>query len=280
MRSIFLASAVYLAFLVYPTLSVKIVQALACHEIEGVMYHSEDYSLKCSGTQYDLMRVYTVIWIVMFVIGFPAMVLLALMKYRRVFLKTKTFDSRKFSLGFLTDDYKQDSLSMLWEWMEMVRKLSLSLIGVLFPDKGPTSIACALILSVLFWVLHAQYQPFRYNSCNIYQYACMATLTCLYFCGLLLKVDAVTASERNFMGRLMITMLVLVILGLMWGIYCQLRLFSKELRALYHKFGIKFEGRILHKPGASCIVSFPGKYEEGWKAVVHAGRASAMSVAW
>ena len=40
-----------------------------------------------------------------------------------------------FQQGFLTDDFKQEPLLICWEITEICRKLFLSLVGVLFPDK-------------------------------------------------------------------------------------------------------------------------------------------------
>ena len=98
-RSIFLAAAVYLIIFVYPTLSIKIVQALKCHDVEGTRYHVADYSLECSGARYKRHAAYTWVWIVSLVIGFPLWVLFELLKYRKIMLKKEAdFDSTKYAL--------------------------------------------------------------------------------------------------------------------------------------------------------------------------------------
>jgi len=276
----YLAAAIYLNIFVYPTLSTSIAEGLSCHSVEGTLYHAQDYSLECSGSRFEVYRGYMISLIVLWVVGFPLVVLRQLALYRNVLIQKGDFDSRDYNLGFLVDDFKKNRVSMMWEFVEIIRKLSLSLVGVCFPDKGPISIACALLLSVTFWLLHEHNQPFCLYSCNISQSVCMAVLSALYFCGLLIRINTLNEAQENQIGNLLIAILALaggLVLALM--IY-QGRIFLKNVKMVFHSFGILFEGRILDKHGpVDVVASFPGKYENGWNAVVSTGKMDEISVA-
>ena len=115
----------------------------------------------------------------------------------RLLKKTAKFNPDDYKLGFVTDDYKETGYLIMWEFVEMVRKLLLSLVGVFFPEKGPVSIAVALLLSVFFWLLQENNQPFRSPTCNNLQRLCMGVLSLLYFFGLIITIDAPDAASKS-----------------------------------------------------------------------------------
>jgi hypothetical protein len=74
--------AVYLLLFAYPVLSVKIVEAFACHEIEGVRYLRADYNVRCDTQEWKAMAIYAGVWMCAYVIAFPLFVLYKLWSYR------------------------------------------------------------------------------------------------------------------------------------------------------------------------------------------------------
>jgi hypothetical protein len=69
--------------------------------------------------------------------------------------------------GFLLEDYKLVMPMALWEWIELVRKLCLSVVGAFWSErKGTMCVATALFISAFFFALHLRYYPFKSDACN------------------------------------------------------------------------------------------------------------------
>jgi hypothetical protein len=132
-------------------------------------------------------------------------------------------------LGFLLDDYKLTMPCLLWDGLEMVRKLSLSVIGAWFPSKSPVAIASALLCAALFLVLQCNYRPFRSAVCNAAQQACLAALCLLYFAGLLLKVRCVEDADREALGHLLCLVLFLVLVAVAGAMLMQVAAMARNL---------------------------------------------------
>jgi hypothetical protein len=121
------------------------------------------------------------------------------------------------------------------------------------------SIASALLVSVTFWLLQERYQPFRSPSCNTQQSVSMGVLCALYFCGLLMHVDAVEEQEKESLGVLLIAMLAVVAVSVAGLAHAQKQTAMSMFRLVQHDFSITYRGRILHHEGHNCkyIASFP-----------------------
>jgi hypothetical protein len=163
---------------------------------------------------------------------------------------------------------------MLLNHLYMIRK-----VGVFYPKRGPMGVATACLLAMLFLLLHAVYQPFKSATCNVLQGLCLAVLVILYFCGLLLKANTMNSGEAESVGNLLICLLVSTLVAVGAMVLKQARTARQMLKFLQHSFKILFKGKILCAEGVDCVTSFPGKYENGWNAVVHAGKVELMSVA-
>jgi hypothetical protein len=125
-------AAVYLLLFSYPLVSVKVVNAFACHEIiyhnQSKTYLRSDYSEECYSSEWWSMALYSTSWIVLYVLGFPQIVIYKLQNYARNHAPTR--------LSFLADDYKRGMPMVLWEAEEMIRKLLLSVVGAFFSTKS------------------------------------------------------------------------------------------------------------------------------------------------
>jgi len=89
--------------------------------------------------------------------------------------------------GFLLDDYALVMPAMLWDGIEMIRKLLLSIIGALWPNQSPLAIATALVLSQFFLGIHLAFRPFKRDMVNRVQTCALIADCFLYFGGLLIK---------------------------------------------------------------------------------------------
>jgi hypothetical protein len=192
LQNSFLFVAIYLLVFAYPVLSVKIVEAFACHIVEGVPWLRVDYSIKCYTPQWYTMAAYASVYLLVYVIGLPVFIFCTLWSYRTKIVAAAEAQGPGrvcklcppgLLLGFLLDDYRLELPCYLWESEEIIRKLLLSVIGSFWASKSVVSIACALVLSLVFQLLHSVYNPFKQQACNRLQQVCLSVLNFVYIAG-------------------------------------------------------------------------------------------------
>jgi hypothetical protein len=155
---------VSIALLALPALSLAVSHAdlVRSHYVEGVSYLRADYSVDCRGRQWEVMGAYAGFWLLVYVMAFPLFVLYKLWGYRavptvqqhRASIQSRTsYKTEHLNLHFLLHgeyfrfshclycpslfltpiwfaDYKKGGLPIvLWEGIEMIRKLQLAGIG-------------------------------------------------------------------------------------------------------------------------------------------------------
>jgi hypothetical protein len=173
-----LFAAVYISVFAFPMVSTKIVAVFACHEVESIFYLRADYAMECYTGAWNGLAAYASVWVAVFVVGFPAWVLKTLWSYWK-----KVVPEEEMMLGFLLNDYCATTPMLLWEGVEMVRKLLLSTIGVFFPSKSTMCVSTALLISAAFLCLHCVCLPYKTASGNRLQSLCLVVLTLIYFIG-------------------------------------------------------------------------------------------------
>jgi len=100
-----------LTFLVYPNVTMKTFDAFACHTLsDGISYLKVDYSIMCQGADIEAVATYKTFLILplsvllLFVLGFPAIVAVLLYRNRQLILHTNPHSSHAFD--FITSDYR------------------------------------------------------------------------------------------------------------------------------------------------------------------------------
>jgi len=224
---------VYLLIFAYPVVARKIVEAYSCHNVDDTYYLRADYSLKCSDPQWLALACYASFFLVTYVAGLPVYIFHTLFRYSKRLGGRKSVP-RKWLLGFLLDDYKLLFPCLFWDGAEMFRKLLFSTIGSFWSNKGTMSVATALLLSVVFLVVQHRYTPFKSSACNRTQECCLCALSLLYFAGLLLKVDAVGASEQESLGDMLVALLVMVFAMVLAVIVNEVHSLAKAVRVARH----------------------------------------------
>jgi hypothetical protein len=216
-----LYAGIYMLVFAYPVVSVKVVQAFTCHDIDGTPYLRADYSIECYTSSWTTMAGYAAVWVVFYVLAFPIFVIHSLVKEREKPLQPKVTRRTRSSsssinegplLGMLMDDYKTQMPMVVWEGVEMIRKLVLSCIACLWSSKTVTCIASAFLLSTIFLLAHALYYPFKREGVNRLQMLCLLTLQLIYFLGVLMKAQALEAKDAEDLGVLLVVLLALLFL--------------------------------------------------------------------
>ena len=165
--------AVFLVlFLVYPAACTQILQILppACQKIcvdteekTCESFLRSDYSLHCYTSTYNkyVSVAYAMITVV---VGFPSLTLFLLWKYQYKALKDKLLvedgtppNDISAGLSFLYENYSDNC--WFWEVLELLRKVILTSVLVLIGGESRTHLGTAAIISGLYAVLFASYQP-------------------------------------------------------------------------------------------------------------------------
>jgi hypothetical protein len=205
--------AVYALVFLYPVLSVKLLKAFACHEVDGTQYLKADYSVRCASKEWRIYRAYAVVWFVLYVMLFPAYLFHKLLiKYPRkisegdpkIGSNGHTKGVKDFSLYFLMEDYKTQTPAMNWEGFEMVRKLMLCCVGAMYAKKSVMCVSTAFFLSSAFSYAHFHYYPYKSMACNRLQSACLTALNIIYFIGVLLKAEVVEQEDMDHLGYFLV----------------------------------------------------------------------------
>ena len=103
------------------------------------------------------------------------------------------------STEFINAGYDtSDPIKKYWEVLEMVRKLFLTTLVLLF-NKGTTmQIALACVWSLVFLLAHALYQPFKDPADNRLQTLALSSLSATYFIGVLIQVRPTAGQSAQF----------------------------------------------------------------------------------
>jgi hypothetical protein len=265
--------AIYLLLFAYPVLSVKIVEAFACHEVGGVHFLRADYRVRCDSQEWKAMAAYASVWICAYVIAFPLFVIYKLWSYRGNATAGQQGSNKPelADLRFLLHDYKSFAPVLMWEGIEMIRKLLLSVVGSFWSTKSTMCIAVALLISAFFLCAHLKYRPFKNDALDRIQTMALTMLTLLYFIGVMLKTETVEESDREDLGVLMVLLLVSVIMSAVGTAVLEMCTARRWLGKVSHAFKILYEGTVQEERGVPCIASFPGKFEDEWSEVVALG---------
>lgn len=81
------------AWVAYPAVSLRALQVYVCQEVSGVEYLKADYSLECSGAEYDGNVALATLVVIFFVAGFP-LGLAGFLWYNRAKIQDQSFKDR------------------------------------------------------------------------------------------------------------------------------------------------------------------------------------------
>ncbi|KAL9982380.1 hypothetical protein ACROYT_G004413 [Oculina patagonica] len=214
-----------LMFTVFPTTSAQVFQLLpaSCHKIcvdiqekSCQSYVRSDYSVECFTDTYSKFAVLAFIML-SFVVGFPLVTLLLLWKNHPK--ETQDNDNNEIAVGlsFLYENYS--SSCWFWEVLELVRKIVLTSVIVLVGGESRTSLGVAAIMSGLYTVLFASYQPISDRFEHWLQLASLLAISANMNVGILLKIpeDNITSGIQTEVEGIGITVILISVNLLVTG---------------------------------------------------------------
>ena len=145
------------------------------------------------------MAVWSGLWTVFFIAGFPALALLALQR-------------RWPSAAFVAEHYHEHGARRYWEVVDMLKKVLLTSFILVFEEGTRERIATAVLIAAAFLLLHVRYQPFHSALHNRLETVALTALTLTYFIGLLIKTKAQESSVHAF-DAILLSLVAAVVLA-------------------------------------------------------------------
>ena len=149
-------------FIAYPSVSVKIFRLFNCVNVGGAHYLTEDMRLLCYSRVWWAYAIYGLVMIVLYVVGLPAATLYLLYVRRRALFGPGSEDNLR-RYGFLYDAY--GPVAWFWETEELVRKLLLTAVAVLFNTGNPLQVCVCVRLCACVCVCVRTFVCVRLCAC-------------------------------------------------------------------------------------------------------------------
>ena len=173
-----------------PFVSPVVISIFICRTVAGTSYLVADYTIHCHTPVWKLAVAWCSLWFAGYVMGMPALVMLAV---RAAGWRVVGPHQRR---GYRVDG--EQWIVKYWEVLEMVRKLFLTTLVLLF-NKGTTmQIALACVWSLVFLMAHTLYQPFKDPADNRLQTLALSSLSATYFIGVLIQVRPTAGQSAQF----------------------------------------------------------------------------------
>jgi hypothetical protein len=164
------------ALVFYPFISRTAIVIFKCREVDGSLFLEADFTQRCEGTSWYLAIAGSAVICVVYVFGLPAFIAHEAM-------------TGSGAISFYAEGYRTDRgrLALGWEVLEMFRKFLLTSAVIFFHQGSVEQVAIALVLSVMFLVLHVRVLPFADNLDNWLQGVALTALCIVYFSGIIIK---------------------------------------------------------------------------------------------
>jgi len=217
-----LSAGFYILLFSHMPLSLKVFSVFQCRQVDDRYYLLVDMRKECYvGEWLHRYLPVSLALIIVVVIGFPLAILVLLVRKRKVLHKTRSL----LTFGFLYAPYKAD-----YYWYEVLiifRKLLLSGVLSMLYHLPRIQISVAVVLSVIFHLIHAKVHPFRSDVSNNIEYASLFS-TELTFVGAL---AAATSVDKNTSGRIIAYVIVsLTIITLLYALIMTIQVLVKDFR--------------------------------------------------
>ena len=184
-----------LVFLLYPSLTNKILEGFLCREVADDMsiLHA-DYSVACESTEYATVSFVCTVLTLLWPVGVPGGLFYAMYQVRSEILAGDKDTLQKFD--FVLADY--DTEHWYWEIVELIRKLILAgLIGLV--GRGTVlQTVLATLISFMFFALSFREMPLRTRRLNV-----VKVLSELQLFVILLVCMVLRTEKNGFVGEWM-----------------------------------------------------------------------------
>jgi len=194
--------ALFLMFLLYPSISATVLKVWNCRDIEGTSYVRADYTLVCStpsGTDGEWAGYASVaaFAFVLYPVGIPALFAYVLYENQESLHDEDHPEhaSTFAKFGFLYSSYNEDTF--WWEIVMLVNKLLLTGLLIFIKPGTVSQLACGFVIAIIFFILHVRYRAFADVIQGDLQFCSMLSIVMTLFGGILLQTKSVEDEDPN-----------------------------------------------------------------------------------
>lgn len=200
------------ASIAYPPLSMNVLKTFSCVTVDGDAWLEAEMRSQCFTDEWFAFAIYAGVMGVLVTIGYPLCLFIALFRKRHHLHEPKVIEL----YGGLYQDYtmgRQSPAAFWWESEELVRRLCLASLVVLFDKQSPVQVAFACMVSVAALTLHALYRPME-RVAYLFQLACLQATFVTFLVGMLWKLEGIeTGGTSNELLTWLVVILDVGVLG-------------------------------------------------------------------
>ena len=245
-RSTCFRNALWMTTFSYPSVASKALQYFRCEKIGGIDFLVADYQISCDSDYYKNAGAAGIIFTIAYVVLFPLGLLALLMLVR----KNKTASTGEKGekrgsvfkvdgqevvaasrIAFLTGDYTDECF--YWEIIDMLRKLSVSVVAIFVSEKNGANMLLTLLISSCYLQSLFLYKPYT-KGIDLYTsiiagFGLMVSL----MGGLAIAIEAAT-SEDFGVGLVVVNVfsILCILISSFLGTYSNLTDYDLSLTAL------------------------------------------------
>lgn len=170
-----------IVLLMYPSVSKRVFQSFRCFEVEGSLYLEADFAVECYGRDHTRYIVLSVIYLFVFVVGVPAILLWDLWRHRKHLHDTRSAQHKyvRNRLGSVYEDYEEN----MWfcELFVIIHKLMLAGVLAIMAPHSPLQLFLGLLICLGFLLLFVRLAPYNADGHDLMSFVayCSLTLTLL-----------------------------------------------------------------------------------------------------
>jgi len=144
-----------LMFIMYPMLCTNLLAVFQCREIDGLEWLEADLTIQCYTESWTNEAILTLVFIVIFPFGVPAMTYTLLSRNRHRLHIDAKFSKR---LGFVYNRYEETY--WFWECTEMLRKFLICGCMIFIAPGTMLQLCFSIVAGAFFLSIHFKFQPF------------------------------------------------------------------------------------------------------------------------
>ena len=180
--------AITLVFLVYPSMTTRIMQMWRCDDIEGVLYLETDYNEVCDSSvngKYGAYRSIAVVMIILFGIGIPLTLLIEL--WRNIAHLHDSEHDKFYITQFRLGPFFQSFKPRFW-WFEVIiivyKAILVGVLSVVAPHT-PLQLFLALLICIAYMLLVLKAAPYITQNLDTLSFLCSLSLSSTMLIGAL-----------------------------------------------------------------------------------------------
>ena len=198
-----------IVFVLYPGIGTRIFRLFKCRTVGAEAYLEADFSVVCWKEQHTIAVAVASLCILVYVVGIPAMSVYLL--YKR---KDRLNDPKTVNLfGSLYLAYERPY--WYWEAVEMLKKMVLAGGLVIVAAGSSAQVLIGVLISLFYLIVVVRLEPFDDVVDDRLQMATSLQILLNLQMGLVLKLDARVADNKDYDSQVLGVILVLMNVGIM-----------------------------------------------------------------